>query len=215
MTQQLCLCVYPKELNAASLERFAHPYSQQHCSQQPGSGSNTSIHWQRMNKLRYNTVGYYSALKRSEVLTGCHHTDGPWGRSFLFALAALGLLCCAGFSLAEVSRGLLLAAVRELLLCSLLLLRSTGSRRSVLAVWALSTCGVRTQYLRCAHSVALVAPKLQSAGPAIVARSLFPCSMWDLPGPEIKPVSPASAGRFPTTREVPLAYFYLLMIWGK
>ena len=27
----------------------------------------------------------------------------------------------------------------------------------------------------------------------------MPCSMWDLPGPGIKPVSPALAGRFLTT----------------
>ena len=34
-------------------------------------------------------------------------------------------------------------------------------------------------------------------GSVVVA--LLPCDMWDLPGPEVKPMSPALAGRFLTT----------------
>ena len=61
-------------------------------------------------------------------------------------------------------------------------------------VWAFSSCsGVGGDY-----------PPTAAYGLLIVVASLLrgivaPCSMWDLPTPEIKPVSPALAGRFLTT----------------
>ena len=59
---------------------------------------------------------------------------------FFFFLAALGLCSCArAFSSCD-ERGLLFAAVRGLLTARLLLLRSTGSRRS-----GFSSCGTRAQ----------------------------------------------------------------------
>ena len=68
----------------------------------------------------------------------------------------------------------------------LLLLWSTGSRRtgSVVVARGLSSCGSRALERR-----------LSSCG----ARAQLLCSMWDLPGPGLKPVSPALAGRFLTT----------------
>ena len=50
--------------------------------------------------------------------------------------------------------------------------RALGTWASVVVAQGLSSCGARTQLLR---------------------------SMWDLPGPELEPVSPALAGRFLTT----------------
>ena len=61
----------------------------------------------------------------------------------------------------------------------LLLLRSTGSKRA-----GFSSCGTRA-----------LDHRLNSCG----ARALLLRSMWDLPGPGIKPMSPALTGRFLTT----------------
>ena len=59
----------------------------------------------------------------------------------------------------------------------LLLLQSTGSRHA-----GFSSCSMQAQELWCTGLVAL--------------RQL---NLWDLPGPGIKPVSPALAGGFSTT----------------
>ena len=76
-------------------------------------------------------------------------------------------------------QGLPFIVVRGLLIAWLLLLRSTGSRRAGFSSYGLqalerrlSSCGTRAYLLR---------------------------GMWDLPGPGIKPVSPALAGGFLTT----------------
>ena len=61
----------------------------------------------------------------------------------------------------------------------LLLLRSMGSRQA-----GFSSCGSRA-----------LEPRLSSCG----ARAQLLRSMWDLPGPGLKPVSPAMAGGFLTT----------------
>ena len=61
----------------------------------------------------------------------------------------------------------------------LLLLWSTGSRRT-----GFNSCGMRAQYLRLTGSR---------------AQAQLLCSMWDLPGPGLEPVSPALADRFLTT----------------
>ena len=76
----------------------------------------------------------------------------------------------------------------------LLLLQSTGSRHtgfsscstraSVVVAHGLSSCGAQAPESR-----------LSSCG----ARAQLLCGMWDLPGPGLKPVSPALAGRFSTT----------------
>ena len=42
--------LYPKELKAGSDEIFAHPRSQQDCSQQPKGGSNLSVHQRMMDE---------------------------------------------------------------------------------------------------------------------------------------------------------------------
>ena len=62
--------------------------------------------------------------------------------------------------------------------CGAFSLRSTGSRHA-----GFSSCGLRA--LEC---------RLSSCG----ARALLLCSMWDLPGPGLEPVSPALAGGFLT-----------------
>ena len=100
---------------------------------------------------------------------------------YLF-LAALGLHCCVRAFSSCGEQGLLFVVVRGLLIAvaslvaehrlqarGLQQLQHTGS-------WAiecrLSSCGTRAQLLR---------------------------GMWDLPGPGLKPVSPALAGGFLTT----------------
>ena len=96
--------------------------------------------------------------------------------SLVAASGGYSSLQCAGFSLRW-----------------LLLLRSTGSRRT-----GFSSCGSRALERR-----------LSSCG---TWASLL-CSMWDLPRPGLEPVSPALAGGFPTT--VPpgkpwVAYYFLI-----
>ena len=76
-----------------------------------------------------------------------------YGRSLVAVSGGYSLMQCAGFSLRW-----------------LLLLQSTGSRRS-----GFSSCGSRA--LEC---------RLNSCG----ARALLLCGMWDLPGPGLKPMSP-------------------------
>ena len=89
-------------------------------------------------------------------------------------MAALGLCCCMQAFSSCGEQGLLFVVVCGLLVavasrCGAWALRV---RTSVVAVHGLSSCGARAQLL---------------------------CGMWDLPGPEIKPLSPASTGRFLTT----------------
>ena len=62
--------------------------------------------------------------------------------------------------------------------------RALGTRASVVVAHGLSSCGSQALERR-----------LSSCG----ARALLLCGMWDLPGPGLKPVSPALAGGFLTT----------------
>ena len=98
---------------------------------------------------------------------------------FILFLAALGLRCCAQAFSSCSEQGLLVVAVHGLLIGWLLLLQSTGSRRV-----GFSSCGSRA-----------IERSLSSCGP----RAWFLRGMWDLPGPGLKPVSPALAGGFLTT----------------
>ena len=97
----------------------------------------------------------------------------------LFRSAALGLCCCARDFFSCSEQGLLFIAVPGFSLRWLLLLRSTGSRRV-----GFSSCGSRA-----------LGHRLSNCG----KRAYLLCSMWDLPGPGLKPVSPALAGGFLTT----------------
>ena len=86
-------------------------------------------------------------------------------------MATPGLVAMHGHSLVAVSGGYTLAAVSRLLWS-----QSTGSR----------VCGLQ---------------QLQHVDSVAVAHGLScPHSMWDLPRPGIKPVSPALAGGFLTAR---------------
>ena len=78
-------------------------------------------------------------------------------------------LCCCGFSLVGASQGLLWAAARGVLIAAASLVESTGSGCS-----GFSTDSTWAQWLGGI------------------------CVMWNLPGPGIKPTSPALAGRFLT-----------------
>ena len=84
------------------------------------------------------------------------------GLPLVVARGGYSLLRCVGFSLRW-----------------LLLLRSTGSRRT-----GFSSCGTWA-----------LEHRLSSCG----ARAWLLCGMWDLLRPGLKPVSPAMAGRFLTT----------------
>ena len=46
------------------------------------------------------------------------------------------------------------------------------------------------------------------------ARNWLPCSMWDLPGSGIEPVSPALAGGFFTTESPGKPWVRLFLVWG-
>ena len=87
----------------------------------------------------------------------------------------LGFHCCMwAFSSCGEWRLLLFVMLRLLVVVASFTLwsQALGLQASVVAACILSSC---------------------SGGP------LLPCSMWDLPGPGIKSVSPALAGRFLTT----------------
>ena len=88
----------------------------------------------------------------------------------------LGLCCFTGFSLGATSRALLWLWCAGFSLPRLLLLRSTGFR----------ACGL--QYLQRVGSVVgapgLLEHRLSSCGTRAY------CSMWNLPGSKVKPVSP-------------------------
>ena len=120
----------------------------------------------------------------------------------LLFLAALGLCCCAWPFSSCGKRGLLFIAVCGLLSSWwLLLLQSTGSRHE-----GFGSCGTRAQQLWHTGSV-IVAHGLSSCGSRALEHRLSSCgaraqllrSMWDLPGPGLKPMSPALAGGFLTT----------------
>ena len=101
-------------------------------------------------------------------------------------MAVLGLRCCTWTFSSCGERGLLFVAVRGILIvvASHCGARALGSWASVVAVRGLSSCG----------SWALE-HRLSSCD----ARAQLLRGMWDLPGPGIKPVSPALAGGFSTT----------------
>ena len=93
----------------------------------------------------------------------------------------LGLRCCVGAFSSSGERGLLLVAVRGLLIAVASLCcgaRAVGARASVVVALRLSNCGSRALERR-----------LSSCG----ARASLLRGMWDLPGPGLKPVCPALA----------------------
>ena len=98
---------------------------------------------------------------------------------------------CVGFSLVAESGGYPQVAQLQCAGFSLLWLLS----------WSTGSKGCRLQQLRHMGSI-VAAPRPQSTGSIIAAHGLS-CShcMWDLPGPGIKPLSPALAGRFFTTEQ--------------
>ena len=89
---------------------------------------------------------------------------------YLF-LAALGLCCCAWAFSSCGERGYSLLQVQASHCGGFSCCRAwaLGARASVVVAHGLSSCGARALLLR---------------------------GMWDLPGPGIKPMSPALAGRF-------------------
>ena len=91
----------------------------------------------------------------------------------------LGFHCCEGFSLVAASRGYCLVVVYGFLMEVSSLVAEHG-----LSVHGLSSCGSWALEYR-----------LSSCG----TWAYLLLSMWDLPGPGIKPVSPELAGGFFTT----------------
>ena len=112
---------------------------------------------------------------------------------FIFGCVGSSLLC-VGFSLVVESGGYSSLQCAGFSLQWLLLLQSTGSRLT-----DFSSCGARASVV--------VACGLSGCGSWALERRLCSCGaqaqllrgMWDLPGPGLKPVSPALAGRFLTT----------------
>ena len=98
-------------------------------------------------------------------------------------LAVLDFCCCVGFFLVAVSRGYSLAAVLELLIVVVSLVAGhwlQGTQASVVVMLRLNSC-----------SSQVLEHRLNSC----CAWAQLLCSMWDLPRPGIKPLSPALAGR--------------------
>ena len=95
-----------------------------------------------------------------------------------------------GLSLVAVNGGYSSLRCAGFLLRWLLLLRSTGSRRT-----GFSSCGSRALERR-----------LSSCG----ARAQLLRGTWDLPGPGLEPVCPALTGRFLTTAPPGKSYSLLL-----
>ena len=94
---------------------------------------------------------------------------------------ALGLCCCLGFSLVAVSRDCSWLQCSGFSLWWPLLLWSTGARAHGLQLHGHVQPSCRSWALE--H-------RLGGYG----AQALVACSMWDLPRPEIEPVSPPLAG---------------------
>ena len=101
---------------------------------------------------------------------------------YLF-LAGLGLCCCTQPFSSCGEQGLLCCSARASHCSGFSCCRAQalGMRASVVAARGLSSCGSRALERR-----------LSSCG----APAQLLCGMWDLPGPGLKPMSPALAGRF-------------------
>ena len=112
---------------------------------------------------------------------------------FLFFAAVLSLHCCEQAFSSCCEPGLLLLRASHCSGFSCCGAWALGARTSVVAARGLSSCGLRALQHR-----------LSSCGP----RALLLCGMWDLPGPELEPVSPALAGRFLTTAPPGKPYIY-------
>ena len=100
-----------------------------------------------------------------------------------------------GLSLVASSGGCSLFRCAGFSLWWLLLLQSTDSRPA-----GFSSCGSQALEHRCS-----------SCG----ARAYLLCGMWDLPGPGLKPVSPALAGGFLTTAPPGKPVLLSLIPWLK
>ena len=98
---------------------------------------------------------------------------------YLFIFGCVGLRCCVPAFSSCGERGLLLVVVRGLLVAVASLVAEHG-----LEACGLTNCG----------SLALER-RLSSCG----TRALLLHGLWDLPGPGLKPASPALAGGFLTT----------------
>ena len=106
---------------------------------------------------------------------------------FYLLLSVLGLCCCARAFSSCSERGLLFVAVRRLLIVVASLVEEHRLQACGLQqLWhaGFSSCGSRA-----------LEHRLSSCG----SRAQLLCSMWDLPGPGLEPVSPELAGRFLTT----------------
>ena len=105
---------------------------------------------------------------------------------FFFFLAVLGLRCCARAFSSCGERGLLCCSARASNCSGFSCCRAQalGTQASVVVARGPCSCGSRGPEHR-----------LSSCG----AWAQFLRSMWDLPGPGLKPMSPALAGGFLTT----------------
>ena len=121
-----------------------------------------------------------SSFEKCLFISSAHFLFGMLGVfAFFFFLAALGLRCCARAFSSCGEHGPLLIAVRRIL--SLV--------ASLVAEHRLQACGLGSCGLQASER------RLSSCG----SRAYLLHGMWDPPGPEIKPVSPALAGGFLTT----------------
>ena len=144
-----------------------------------------SIRTERNSKKQFKNQ-YQSGIKSFNLTTAnlTNNISKYFLKLYLFVclfLTALGLYCCVlAFSSCHEQRLLFVAERRFLFEVAFLVgeHRLQGARASLVAARGLSSCS----------SWALV-HRIHSCG----EQALLPSGMWDLPGPEIKPTSPALA----------------------
>ena len=115
----------------------------------------------------------------------------------MYLLTVLGLCCCEGFPLVVASRGCSFVVVHGILTAVAsftVVLRLQGRRALVVVAHGLSSCGSWALEHRL------------SCG----AQAWLLCSMLDLPGPGIEPMSPALTGRFFTTEPSGKPYLFYI-----
>ena len=160
------------------------------------------IHISTLLKFIFNLFYFFIIFFNVAAISSILGKDLFFKLIYLF-LAVLGLCCCTRAFSSCGERGLLFVVVRRLLLAVASLVAEHGLQaRGLQQLWCMgfSSCGLWALERR-----------LGSCG----TRAQLLCSMWDLPRPGLKPMSPALAGEFLTTvppGKAPTLFLYFLPI---
>ena len=139
-----------------------------------------------LQKRNHRALGGNSSTEKARSLYKHFYTvEFIYFLKFIYFWLRWVFIAAHGLSLVAVSGGYSSLRCTGFSLQWLLLLWSTGSRRT-----GFSSCGTWAQQLWLAGSKR----RLSSSG----ARAQLLCGMWDLPGPGLEPMSPTLAGGFLT-----------------